>query len=155
MTRPAELLRLAGILASDNDGSPRWVSRARAVSTIYYALFHALAEQCARDLVGASRPWLPFKHVYRSLDHGHARTVFDSVRRDGSFSNRAKELAAAFIALQAERHGADYDPGYRVTDAEVARMLTEARLAIEFLGSLEPAERKLIVAQLIGRARRT
>jgi hypothetical protein len=105
-----ELLRLAAELATRDAGEPRWVARSRAVSTAYYGLFHAVAEFCARQLVGAWRPWQPFRHIYRSLDHGQTRRVFDSLRRSGEFSEDAVAIGEIFRQLQELRHAADYDP---------------------------------------------
>lgn len=148
-----ELLRLAALLAADAAGSPRWVGRNRAISTAYYALFHALAELCARELVGAWAPWQPFRHVYRSLDHGHARNVLKTLSSDGAFGHDAGRLAEVFLDLQARRHRADYDPGFRVSAGEMANILASAELAIHLAFALPPDERRLIAARLIGRAR--
>ena len=60
----------------------------RAVSTVYYAMFHALAANAADLLMGTSRG--PAWHrVYRSLDHGRARKACQQVPR-----NRSAALAA-------------------------------------------------------------
>ena len=148
-----ELLRLAAMLASDSGGYPRWVARSRAVSTAYYALFHALAERCARELVGAWQPWAPFRHIYRSLDHGQARRIFSTIESDRGFSEGVRLIAETFIDLQEQRHGADYDIGYRASVVEVAILLNRAKDAIESLDRIEPAARKLVAARLIGRTR--
>lgn len=148
-----ELLRLATALASDSGGYPRWVARSRSVSTAYYALFHALAERYARELVGAWRPWAPFRHIYRSLDHGQARKVFSTIRNDRGFSEAVRLIAETFIDLQEQRHGADYDIGYRASVVEVAVVLNRARDAIDSLDRIDAAERKLVASRLIGRTR--
>lgn len=148
-----ELLRLAGVLAAEASGRPRWVARSRAVSTAYYALFHALAELCARELVGVRRAAEQYRHVYRSLDHSHARRVLDAVRREASSGDDLRVIADVFVEAQQDRHRADYDPGYRVTAGETAIIVDGVRAAILLLARLPPAERKLLAARLIGRAR--
>ena len=148
-----ELLRLATSLAADRTGQPRWVARSRSVSTAYYALFHALADCCGRELIGARRPWPAFRHVYRSLDHGQARRVFMAVLKDTTFSDPARSLAEFFIELQSERHSADYDPAYRITSSELTDLIGAVRNAIDRLPALPPAERTLLAAKLIGRTR--
>ena len=148
-----ELLRLAAVLAGNQEGSPRWVARSRAVSTAYYALFHAVAELCARELVGARRPWPPFRHVYRSLDHAQARRVFYAVQREAGSSEEAKKIAGAFVDIQELRHDADYDPGFRISGIDVATVLARVERAVHLLDQLEPAERKFLSARLIGRTR--
>lgn len=149
----AELLQIAFELANRETGHPRYVSRSRAVSTAYYALFHALAEFCARQLVGAWRPWKPFRHVYRSLDHVSARKVFEGLRRSGEFSDDAVTAGEIFRQLQELRHAADYDPGYRVSRGETLGLIERVRQAIDLINGLEPEERKLLAARLIGRTR--
>jgi hypothetical protein len=148
-----ELLRLAAVLAADTGGLPRWVARNRAVSTAYYALFHALAEFCARELVGAWTPWPPFRHIYRSVEHGHARRVFEEIAKDRTFSQEARVLGQLFVDLQKARHAADYDPGYRVSGPELADILARAQRGIDLIGQLAPGERKLLAARSIGRTR--
>lgn len=149
----AEFLQIALELANREAGRPRYVSRSRAVSTAYYALFHALAEFCARQLVGAWRPWKPFRHVYRSLDHATARKVFGDLRRSGEFSDDAVIAGEIFRQLQDLRHAADYDPEYRVSRNETLRLIDGARQAIGLINGLDPDERKLLAARLIERTR--
>ena len=55
---PNALIRIARYLASTgtgvNAGRPNQADLRRAVSTTYYALFHALARCCANTLIGAT-----------------------------------------------------------------------------------------------------
>lgn len=148
-----ELLRLARVLAADVGGLPRWVAHNRAVSTAYYALFHAVAEFCARQLVGAWRPWPAFQYVYRSLDHGRAAAVFKDLATARHAGQSAKDLGQIFVDLQKARHTADYDPGYRVSPSELEDLITRAELGASLIGQVLPAERKLLAARLIGRTR--
>lgn len=148
-----ELLRLATVLAQDAGGSPRWVARNRAVSTAYYGLFHALAEFCGRELVGARRPWPAFRHVYRSLEHGVTRRVFDSMRRDLEASKTLRDVGALFSEVQDQRHAADYDPGYRINRGDLAALIANTKRAVAALDDLPRSERKLLAARLIGRTR--
>lgn len=50
-----ELLKIAAELAEREKGRPNYVSLRRSVSTAYYALFHAVADLCAKQLVGHYR----------------------------------------------------------------------------------------------------
>lgn len=151
--RPAELLRLAHVLAQEAGGYPRWMARNRAVSTAYYALFHAIAEFCGLELIGAWRPYPAFRHVYRSLDHGRARSVLDAARRDRDTDEAIKIVAEIFNDLQDKRHQADYDPGYRISSADLARVLADTGRAVSHIADIRPAERKFLAARLIGRTR--
>lgn len=148
-----ELLRLAKVLAADLGGLPRWVAHNRAVSTAYYAVFHAIAELCARQLVGAWKPWPAFRQVYRSLDHGRAAAVFKDLQNDNASGRSAKDLGQIFVDLQKARHSADYDPGYRASPAELQDLIMRAELGIALIQQVPSAERKLLAARLIGRTR--
>lgn len=151
--RPAELLRLARVHAADVGGRPRWMARNRAASTAYYAVFHALAEFCGRELVGAWKPWPAFRHVYRSLDHGTAKKVLDAARREPTTHVTIKGLGDIFTVLQERRHLADYDPGYSITSADLVALLADADRALTLIANIPAAERKLLAVRLIGKSR--
>jgi hypothetical protein len=72
-----DLIVTARRLARANPNRPRQADLRRAVSTAYYAVFHALARQCADRFVGTghnrSRP--AWQQVYRALDHGFAKNA--------------------------------------------------------------------------------
>ncbi|MGU3537838.1 HEPN domain-containing protein [Methylobacterium sp. A54F] len=148
-----ELLAIARELAGRDGGRPRKESLARAISTAYYALFHALAEFCGRELVGAWAPWPPFRLIYRSLDHAAARRVFEIARTTAGTSDDVRRLGEIFRLLQKLRHDADYDPGFRTTRRETEDLIEQAESAIQLLGRLDVSERKLLAARLIGRTR--
>lgn len=148
-----ELLAIARELAHREGGRPRKESLARAISTAYYALFHALAEFCGRELVGAWSPWASFRLIYRSLDHGPARKVFETFRMSADVSDDMKRIGESFRLLQKLRHEADYDPGFRMTRRETEDLIEQAHEAIETLGRLGAEERKLLAVRLIGRTR--
>ncbi|MCY3692134.1 MAG: hypothetical protein OXI54_07800 [Chloroflexota bacterium] len=82
----------------------------RAVSNIYYALFHALAESNASALIGSPHDALTaiaWSRVYRGLDHTTARR--ELLRHRQEFSVQARDFADAFADMQQFRHTADYD----------------------------------------------
>ena len=82
----------------------------RAVSNIYYALFHALSESNATALIGSPSDVLTaaaWTRVYRGLDHGTARRELQRHRPE--FSVQARDFADAFTDMQGLRHAADYD----------------------------------------------
>ena len=76
---PDDLIRIARYLASTgtgvNAGRPSQADLRRAVSTTYYALFHALAQHCANTLIGATpRTGANGRGAkLRALDHRHAK----------------------------------------------------------------------------------
>src|SRR5215207_8379980 len=76
--KPLDFLSTAQLLATSRRGRPTQVNLRRAISTTYYALFHAVARNCA-DLVAGGQTSARSKHawrqVYRALEHGAAKTA--------------------------------------------------------------------------------
>ena len=76
---PARLINIATELALSSDDTPeRQDDLRRAVSTAYYAMFHALANSNANALVGAptNNDAMAWNRAYRALEHGDARRRF-------------------------------------------------------------------------------
>lgn len=115
--------------------------RRRAVSTAYYAVFHALAKICADYLTrSAPRNTDGYMRVYRSLGHGLARDALSqSPFKDNA---RLSRIGAAFLKLQTAREDADYLPPVAdVVSADGAsELLEQAREAIDELERLKPAD---------------
>lgn len=122
----------------------------RAVSTAYYAVFHALSRMCADELVGGSRSRSQeWTRVYRSLDHRTAKTVLASGEAT-SLSPFAASIGASFSELQERRHAADYDPAFfsfffDETDALIAL----AANAVIDLGELTTDQRRALAVMLV------
>lgn len=138
MTSHSDLLDQVRWLAS-RGRRPRHADLKRATSTAYYALFHALAERFANELVGRRhRQTVAWGKVYRALDHGKARQEFKRLLPTVG-PGVVQELAILFVELQELRHLADYDPGpSRLTRIGVQqyRMRAEAVIeAFDFLSS--------------------
>lgn len=107
-----------GLIADET--SPRDARLRRAVSTAYYAMFHALARDCADSLVGsdaAVRPGRAWVEVYRGLDHGTSKDGCEKAK-GVDFPEEVKEFAAAFTKLQELRHLCDHDPLVRITETQ-------------------------------------
>ena len=111
-----DLIDTAKILVdarSDADGRPPEANLRRAASTVYYALFHSLAECCANMLVGEDgddpcpRAW---NQAYRALDHGPARRTCVNLGSFGELHEDIHKFADQFVRMQERRHSADYDP---------------------------------------------
>ena len=103
----------------------------RAVSNIYYALFHALAESNATALIGSPSDALTaaaWSRVYRGLDHGTARRELQRHRLE--FSVPARNFADAFAGMQVLRHAADYDHNAVITIPQVRVRLDQAERVI-------------------------
>ncbi len=113
---PDHLIELAEQILQIGKGKRRQATINRAVSTAYYALFHALAAECVGQTVGAPRSpryWQIVTPIHRSLDHGSARKVFERLVKDRATPDLLKQVGETFLNLQSARHFADYDPGSR------------------------------------------
>lgn len=156
MTIDRELLRLAAILADTPGGTPGFmhVGRNRAISTAYSAVFHRLARLCAVELAGLQPSRSAYQHIYRSIEHTAATTLFKKLLKDPVASEPLKIVASIFIDLQAKRHEADYDPFFYVNRREVAPVIRDAETALNNIEQLVNSEKKLLAARLIGRTRR-
>ena len=146
--RPEDLLILARDLARRELGKPKSVSLRRAVSSSYYALYHALARLCADSLVGRSRPWSLYTPVYRALDHRRTLTVL------GSHGASIVAIADAFKNLQEARHEADYSPEPFSYNRDGANdLIDSAEQAVSFIDKLAPDEKLALAIKLIVKSR--
>ena len=84
------------------------------MSTIYYAVFHCIANNCANMLVGSasasSRSDPAWIQVYRALNHGRAKKRCENRKLMRRFPQEIQDLASLFVDLQIDRHHADYAP---------------------------------------------
>ncbi len=116
-----DLIAASRLLTSttDQNTAPSPDSLRRAVSTAYYAAFHALANSNADCLIGTpTSPLLEhaWHKVRRGLDHTPARRNLEQDRP--RFSPPVQEFIATFAALQNARHTADYDASRQFTLTE-------------------------------------
>jgi len=103
MRRPDDLLSVADDLVSANIGKPRQSSLRRAVSTVYYAMFHCLARCCADTLIGSSgadRSKPAWRQVYRALDHGFAKNSCRNQEFIKKFPKDIEDFANSFVSMQ-------------------------------------------------------
>ena len=83
--------------------------RRRAVSTAYYAVFHAVDKLCADYVThSASRTSDEYGRAYRALDHGSLKNAFKQTPLK-DIENLSK-IGTIIVTLQTERHDADYKP---------------------------------------------
>lgn len=153
---PDHLIELADQIVQIGAGNPRQATINRAISTAYYALFHALAGECVARTVGSPRSpryWEIVTPVHRSIEHSAAKKVFDKLAKDRSTRSDLKLLADIFIELQSARHAADYDPGCRYSRRRALDLISRTRLAIETLRAVPKEDRLILVVQLITKPR--
>lgn len=129
--------------------------RRRAVSTAYYAVFHALAKLCADRLLPVGRDTKEYERVYRALEHGPLKATFERERNE-LFKDRPDllDIGDLVVSLQGERHRADYLPPIQnVFSLDRAKELVDqARQAVRGIESLSKDERETLAVCLLFRA---
>ena len=145
-----ELIATARRLAKMSPRRPRQSDLKRAISTAYYALFHAIAGDSADLLVGvgANRADRAWNQAYRAFDHGTAKNACGQLRGLG-FPSTLCDCGAAFVELQQARHSADYDPDHRVRRADALASIALADKAITLLHASDRRDRKAFAVQLL------
>lgn len=105
-----QLLRGRGV------GRPRQSDLKRAISTAYYAMFHALCNIVADCLVGtagADRSEPAWRQAYRCVEHGFSVTQCENKRVMSRFPREVQFFAGVYVELQEKRYEADYNPTSR------------------------------------------
>lgn len=112
-----------------NAKKPAQVNLRRAVSALYYALFHAWTVESAESF---SMPPELRENVKRSISHGELRKLFSGVRVEGAdlypgcnlkASKELVDFAVLFVELLGRRQAADYDWTVKFRLADVADAL--------------------------------
>ena len=123
-----DLLEQAYHLAHREPTNPKQASLRRAVSTAYYALFDLLIDEAIGNWsIARQRGTLA-----RAFDHGKMKSICgDTVKQfynDGQpqYRLQLKNMADAFIQLQAQRHRADYDISFEWEPTDVVGWLNLA-----------------------------
>jgi uncharacterized protein (UPF0332 family) len=132
--------------------------RRRAISTAYYAVFHAIAKICADYITrSASRTSEDYLRVYRSLDHKPLKNAFKQPPLKDN--DKLKRLGVVIVRLQAERHNADYlPPLFKLFPLDEAQeIVAQAEQAVAELESFEAdgEEAKLLALSLLFRERQS
>lgn len=152
-----DLLGIARRLAQGGGGQPpSQTDLRRAVSSVYYAMFHAVAQSNADTLVGddpLERDQMAWRQVYRALEHGYARQRCRQVASSSRFSIPIQRLADYFALAQNRRHRADYDPDEAFTEQETLTAITEAGQHIAALLATPSRERRAFAVYILMRER--
>ena len=155
---PRDLIRIARHLASGGVGGgrgrPRQAELRRAVSTAYYALFHALALCCANALAGPNRNRSSWDQTYRALEHGHARNQCNDKVAMSRFSAEIQDFGKKFVLVQQRRQQADYSTNAGFDRDQVLQIIVEAEDAVAELENAPGAERRDFALHVLLRRRR-
>jgi uncharacterized protein (UPF0332 family) len=146
------LLEAADTLLKERPRSSAF--KRRAVSTAYYAVFHALAKLCAENLLhSVDRTSDEYSRVYRALEHGSLKTAFGrEPLRDHVVLRKIGDLV---VALQSERYRADYLPPVKnvFSQQEIRKLTDQARLAVSEIEALNSQDRCTLATCLLFGAR--
>lgn len=148
-----DLLATAARLAA---GRPSQGDLRRAVSSVYYALFHAIAQSNADTLVGVdpqTRDLGAWRQTYRALEHRYARQRCIMARRNPRFTLPVQRLADHFVTMQEHRHRADYDPDATFSRSEVLAAITQIDAVIADFRAVADRERNAFAAYILMRER--
>ena len=126
----------------------------RAISTAYYAIFHALAANNADVLIGPAHNQLTtdaWIRIYRGLNHNQARSQLQQNRANLSAS--VQTFSDLFRDLQNERHNADYNPEATFTIQAATTWLNEVETTITDFLQTSRNERAAIAILTLVRSR--
>ena len=141
---------LAGQTQPPPRGRPRQERLKRAVSTAYYAMFHALCWSNANTLVGARRDRagrLAWLRTYRALNHRQAKNRLEQAQRE--IPVQARNFSATFARLQEERHKADYNPYSTFIRRGVIELLDAADATTREYLRIPRSQRRAIAALVL------
>lgn len=132
---------------------PRQVDLRRAMSSAYYAMFHALCKTVADAFIGAPSPdrceraWL---QTYRSVNHGFAKSACDRCSSSNyNFPQEIRDFASLFRTLQELRHEADYNPSVEFNKPDVISQIASADQAIRDLQNVGSRHKGAFAAMML------
>lgn len=160
MLCPANLIATARVLfnaaSQETDRDQAQSHLKRAVSTAYYAMFHAVCASTAELLPdGSSDPatsaaWL---QAYRGPEHTHARNQCRNAGLMAPFPMEIREFARIFVENQGRRNQADYNPLFDFSPSDVSQIIEDAENAINDLLSAPTSIRRAFAVTILLRNR--
>lgn len=151
-----DLLSGALYLINRQPGKPKQADLKRALSSIYYAMFHTLARCCADLMIGgqnADRSKHAWRQVYRALEHNFAKSQCMNRAIISKFPKEIEDFANAFVSSQIKRHQADYDPHFRTTKTEVLIEHSTVTSAINRFNLASTKDRRAFAAFILLKTR--
>ena len=148
--------QLAGQTQLQQPGRPRQEPLKRAVSSGYYAMFHALCQSNADTIIGSRNDplsKLAWTRTYRALDHRQAKNRLVQAQQD--LPTQAQSFAATFGFMQEQRHAADYNPHSTFVREEVLNLLDAADAATREYMRMPRNERRAVAAIVLLQDRTT
>lgn len=138
-----ELIGASRLLAS---GQPSQEALRRAISTAYYAMFHALAASNADLIVGprTQANQSDWTTTYRSLRHFRAENPLYGWPH--LFSQPIQNFAVVIAGIKRQRENADYNPNATFVQTQVITWIDRAQRAIIDFNAASPQERSMVAA---------
>jgi len=150
------------LIAPQGRGAPRQADLRRAISNVYYGLFHAIVANATDDLVGSTQRQTPrYALIYRYVEHKSLRTLCEDVKKPslpakysklaptGGFGPDLIAVSTAVLDLQEKRHLADYDPLFRVGISDAALAVATGRTALIRFRNAPGEPRKVFLSLLV------
>lgn len=153
--RPNDLLETADVLFAAKARKPRQADLRRAVSTVYYALFHTLARCCADAVVGklvtgsSEITRIAWHQAYRGLNHATAKEACNKKKNLGKLDAAVQNFAATFVWMQEERHNADYNPETEFYKSQVKLYIEYVRYVIDKFERAPSKDRRAFSALIL------
>ena len=139
---PANLIATARLLytAASEEIDPEQVQThlKRAVSTAYYAMFHAVCASAAELLPGAANDpatAAAWRQAYRGPEHTHVRNQCRNASLMTPFPIEIQDFARIFVENQGHRNQADYNPASDFYPMDASHIIDNAETAIGQLSS--------------------
>jgi hypothetical protein len=164
---PADMLAVSRLLALPSTTVP--VTQAhlrRPVSTAYYAVFHTVLLAGAARFIGSDKADTPgYSILYRSFTHGRIKAICEALDvaslsrnlqhslRRAAASSDMRIFAGNFVALQAARHRADYEPAAEFSPSAALGFIASAEIAIAAFGRTDPGEQADVLALMLSNPR--
>ena len=125
-------------------GGPSRETIHRAISTVYYAVFHAINTSNANVRHGVptnATTGQLWTDTYRQMRHNLATNRLR--RYFFRLNSNAQLLANFFTDLKTARETADYDPNRVLTVGDATYWIGEARAALVALQAMTPTDRRI------------
>ena len=149
------LLEQAALMVEHAEGESAPTHLRRAISNVYYALFHGVVQAATDDFLGKrQRPSSRYVLLYRSVEHRHLRRLCEDITKstlperlrkffpNDKVHRELATFAQAFVYQQDRRMFADYDPSFEPIASDIAVEMQRAHAALRSLHRIGPAERR-------------
>lgn len=150
MARSLDYIKTARrLLGPTSARRPRQSDLKRALSTAYYAMFHALCWNCADCLIGTSqsdRSAPAWRQAYRAVEHKFVKNQCGDKSVIAKFPKEIEDFANQFRTLQEKRHAADYDPFSRFYRTDVETWIDTTEEAIRKFQKTPRKDRRAFAA---------